>query len=146
MKKTAAKPSNDLSPPSSKPKPVSPILDEAQIVETLSMPVDPMSSNEYLRTASMLSAVDAHDRQLQRSAVVQIIARAFTLNENLRMLEMLSRLRIDLESGEHPIEFILESLKHMQALKLQHAEEGREKLLHDMKLTIQCAWENDPIN
>ena len=93
-----------------------------------------------------MAAVDAHDRQLLRPAYVQMSARAFKLNETLRMLECALRFRIDFQNPDLSRETLLAAVETMAAEKLAEANEIRELLLHDMKLTMECAWENDLIN
>ena len=124
----------------------SPILDETAIVATLSMPVNPQSANEYLRTASYMAVVDAHDRQLLRPAFVQMSDRAFKLNEYLRMLECAARFLIDLKNPDLSRETLIASVETLAAEKMDQANEVRAMLLADMKLTIECAWENDIVN
>ena len=110
------------------------------------MSVNPQSANEYLRTASYMAAVDAHDRQLLRPAFVQMSARAFKLNEYLRMLECAARFLIDLKNPDLSRETLIASVETLAAEKMDQANEVRAMLLADMKLTIECAWENDIVN
>jgi len=145
--KKADSSSNDSSPnPARNLHGITPLLDEPAIVAALAQPIDPHSTNEYMRTASTLALMAAHDRQLLRPAVVQMMARAVTLNEKLRMLEVIQRLLIDLTSGKHPMEKILISINELAAQTLYEADEIRQRLLGDMRKTMECAWENDPIN
>jgi hypothetical protein len=99
-----------------------------------------------MRTASTLALMAAHDRQLLRPAVVQMMARAVTLNEKLRMLEVVQRLLVDLTAGKQPLEKILIHMNEFAAQTLHDADELRQRLLGDMRKTMECAWENDPIN
>lgn len=126
--------------------PVTPILDEQAIIGTLSVGVNPESANEYLRTASMLSIVDAYDRKIDRGAFTQITNRAASLVGHLRELEILCRLRIDLRNGTHPREVLLQVVEDLVKRKMEIAEDFRIGLHRDMKLVSECAWEKDPIN
>ena len=132
--------------PDRKLHPISPILDEPAIVEALKQPINPHSTNEYLRTAATLAIMAGHDRQLMRSAVLQMMCRAVTMNEKLRMLEVVQRLLVDLTNGKQPLEKILIRMNEFAAQTLHDADELRQRLLGDMRKTMECAWENDPIN
>lgn len=142
----SSKISSPTGPASPKPRhlaPITPILDEAAIIAQLSVSAATDSTNEYLRTAAVLSIIDAHDRQINRNAYVQIVNRAVQMNERLRELEILCRLRLDL--ARQTPQAILAAVEGLQKVKFDQAEEWRKGLHEDMERLGACAWEDDQI-
>lgn len=133
--------------PPDKPRhlaPISPQLNEKEIVEQLSVPCT-MENSNYSRVAGFLSMIDVHDRRLQRSAVVQTSARALAMIEFLRQAEALTRVHHSLLSGKYTPEEIISGVSLAIAKNLEAANETRILLHADMVKVAQCAYEGDPI-
>ena len=99
-----------------------------------------------MRSASVLSIVDAYDRQLPRGAFGQVVQRAVNLNERLREVEIMARMRMDLTRDGRTIETVLAALDTLLKQKYEEAEGYRQGLHHDMSHVSEMAWEDDPIN
>jgi hypothetical protein len=124
--------------------PISPILDETQIVEQLKLSCS-METSEYMRVAAFFSIIDVHDRQLERIEVVQTADQAVKLIEHLRRAETLSLVRQDLASGA-VLEHIVAAVDRLYTAHMEEADKYRIKLLAAMQTVAECAYENDRIN
>lgn len=68
------------------------------------------------------------------------------MNERLREVEIMARLRVDLVSDRHTREMLLASLDGMLKLKLEQAEALRVGLHNDMCHVGIMPYETDMIN
>ena len=93
-----------------------------------------------------MAIVDAYDRQLPRGPFLQVVGRAVNLNEQIRQVEILMSMRMELLSEGHTIEEIVKRIDKAMELKYQAAEEFRMGLYRDISYIDQMAWEGEPIN
>lgn len=126
---------------------MSPLLDEAAICATLSMPCDARSA-EYTRTASSMAILDAFDRKLLREPAMDIFRAALELNERLREVEILYRVLWDLDNGKYKLDppEAREPFEVVLKARMEQAESSRLSLLSMMTKVMECPWENDIIN
>ena len=122
-------------------RPVSPILNEAGVLEALRIPAA-IQTNEYTRNASVLAVMAVVDRKLDREYVYGTLVEAVNLNEFLRRAEMLSRVIYDLQKGE----LTLDKCQQVLAGLLQQAERRRRSLESLIAKVEQMPVESDPIH
>jgi hypothetical protein len=132
--------------PPRKFRPVSPLLDEAAILAQLAVKLDPKHTNQPTRSAALMAIVDAYDRQLPRGPFLQVVGRAVNMNEQIRQVEILMSMRMELLANEHSIEEIVKRIDKTLELKYQAAEEFRMGLYRDISYIEQMAWDDTPIN
>ena len=125
--------------------PISPHLNEKEIIEQLASPCT-MDNSNYSRVAGFLSMIDVHDRRLQRSAVVQTSARALAMIEFLRQAEALTRVLHSLVSGKYTPEETIKGVSLAIEKNLEAANETRILLHEDMVKVAQCPYEGDPVH
>lgn len=122
-------------------KPVSPVLNEAGVLEALRAPAA-IQTNEYTRNASVLAVMSVIDRKLDRDYIYGTLVEAVNLNEFLRRAEMLSRVIYDLQKGE----LTLDKCQQVLAGLLQQAERRRRSLESLIAKVEQMPVESDPIH
>jgi len=93
-----------------------------------------------------MAIVDAYDRQLPRGPFLQVVGRAVNMNEQIRQVEILMSMRMELLANEHSIEEIVKRIDKTLELKYQAAEEFRMGLYRDISYIEQMAWDDTPIN
>ena len=122
-------------------KPVTPILDEHNIVEVLAAPAA-VETNFQTRTGSCLAVLTAFDRRVSRDYFYEMLVDASNLNEYLRRAEMISRVMYDMERGQ----LTKERCQLVVANLLGQAEKHRHALHRRMSLVAEMPYENDTIN
>lgn len=122
---------------------VSPILNEEMLLATLSLPMR-ADQGEYLRNGSAYALLDAHDRKVTREFYVDVLSRSYLLNEQMRRVEVMTRILHELQ--DTPPAELSAKISERITQALSQAEQARTDLVGMVKKIIECPMDDSIIN
>src|ERR1017187_10411541 len=118
-----------------------PIIDERMLLDAIDVPVS-LATVECLQSGSLMAAVNAFDRKLERGPYIELTASAFSLHTHLGRLHMTARISEIFKQGK----LTQARLNDAEMELLAFCETERVSMRKLTGLVAQCPTSNDSVN
>lgn len=122
-----------------------PKIHEASLVQMIDCKVG-VDCTPRLQAASMMSVIDAFDRQIQRPAFLELMLAAFLLHTQMGKLYMLNEVRVNYNGTDDPGQEFAATLLNTQNDVFKLAVDTHTELAKRVALLVQCPTSQDPVH
>ena len=119
-----------------------PLLNEAMIIETLSLPVS-ADTAPTLCVAAMLSILDGYDREMTRDQYGIIVDAVCKFHDLIGRIAIVNAVRHTMGTADPTV---ADNLAKAGAELMARAEMTRKQILSKMQLLAECPLDEDPIH